>query len=279
MPLLHALLLGLVEGITEFLPVSSTGHLIIAGNWLGDRGEVAKAFEIFIQLGAILAVVWHYRATFVSAVTRAAHDDAARRFLASLVVAFLPAAVVGLLAHTWIKAHLFSPAVVAWSLIVGGVAILVIERWRAAVPPDARTHAERADTVDLRTALGVGVAQMLSLVPGVSRSGSTIMGGLALGLSRPVATEFSFFLAVPVMAAATVYDLWSSRGALSSADAPAFVVGTVTAFVSALVVVRLFLRYVARHSFAGFAWYRIAFGAVLLALLASGAFPGAAPAP
>jgi len=263
-PLLHALLLGLVEGLTEFLPVSSTGHLIVVGAWLGDQGAAAKAFEVFIQLGAILAVLWHYRRTFVGALTGAAHDVAARRFLASLVVAFLPAAVVGFAAHRWIKAHLFRPTVVAWSLMIGGLVILAVERWRAATPADAAVRAERADALDLRTALGVGLAQVLALIPGVSRSAATIMGGLSLGLSRPAATEFSFFLAVPVMVAATLFDLWSSRGALTATDAPAFVVGTVTAFASALVVVRLFLRYVARHTFTGFAWYRLAVGALLL---------------
>jgi undecaprenyl-diphosphatase len=247
--------------VTEFIPVSSTGHLILASHWLGETGEAAKTFDIFIQLGAILAIVWLYRTRLSHAVAAVTREEASRRFLLNLVVAFLPAAIVGFLAHDWIKARLFTPVVVALALVVGGVLILVIERLR----PRERV----ADVSDLRppTALGVGLAQVLSLIPGTSRSGATIMGGYALGLSRRAATEFSFFLSIPVMFAATLYDLLKSRGALSAADAPAFAVGFVTAFVSALVVVKAFLGYVSRHSFAAFAWYRIALGLLLLLLL------------
>jgi undecaprenyl-diphosphatase len=260
-PLITAALLGLVEGVTEFIPVSSTGHLILASQWLGETGETAKTFDIFIQLGAILAIVWLYRARLVHALASARRDEPSRRFLLNLIIAFLPAALVGFLAHDWIKERLFTPLVVALALIVGGLLILLIE-WLA--------PAERVPEVlgvRPRTALGIGLAQILSLVPGTSRSGATIMGGYALGLSRRAATEFSFFLSIPVMFAATLYDLYKSRGALSAADGPVFVVGFVVAFVSALVVVKSFLRYVSHHSFAAFAWYRLALGVLLLLIL------------
>ncbi|HKT61237.1 MAG TPA: undecaprenyl-diphosphate phosphatase [Gemmatimonadales bacterium] len=260
-PLLAAALLGLVEGVTEFIPVSSTGHLILASHWLGETGDTAKTFDIFIQLGAILAIVWLYRARLVHALASARRDEPSRRFLLNLGIAFLPAAAVGFVAHDWIKERLFTPLVVAVALIVGGLLILLIE-W---LDPAERVP----DVADVRppTALGIGLAQVLSLVPGTSRSGATIMGGYALGLSRRAATEFSFFLSIPVMFAATLYDLFKSRGALSAADAPVFAVGFVVAFVSALVVVKGFLRYVSHHSFAAFAWYRLVLGVLLLLIL------------
>ena len=253
-----AIILGLVEGITEFIPVSSTGHLIVAGDLLDFTGQRAQTFEIFIQLGAILAVVWLYRKLFVTLLTRWHRDLGTRRMLINLGIAFLPAALVGLGAHGWIKAHLFNPVTVAIALLAGGVVILVIEKWA----PPARTH----DVADLKpaTALGIGLAQVLSLFPGVSRSGATIMGGYGLGLSRRAATEFSFFLAVPVMFAATLFDLLDSWSHLSRYDVPLFSVGFIVAFVSALVVIKAFLGYVSHRSFAPFAWYRIALGAVLL---------------
>jgi undecaprenyl-diphosphatase len=266
--LAHATIFGLVEGLTEFIPVSSTGHLILTGHWLGDTGEAAKVFEIFIQLGAILAVCWHYRDTFITTLRNASTHDSSRQFIASLIVAFLPAAAVGFLARKWIKAHLFNPTVVGIALVVGGVIMLLIERWRAATPSTASEAAATGTTLSLRTAFGVGVAQVLALIPGISRSGATIMGGLVLGLPRTAATDFSFFLSVPVIMAATVLDIVSSRDALTLADAPAFAVGFVVSFVSALLVVRWLLRYVARHNFVSFAWYRIVFGCVLLAILA-----------
>jgi undecaprenyl-diphosphatase len=259
--LAKAALLGLIEGVTEFIPVSSTGHLILASHWLGETGEAAKTFDIFIQLGAILAIVWLYRARLAHAVLAARRDPASRRFLLNLLVAFLPAAIVGFLFHDWIKARLFTPEVVAAALVAGGVAILVIERARP------RERVAEVAGVPPRTALGIGLAQVLSLVPGTSRSGATIMGGYALGLSRRAATEFSFFLSIPVMFAATLYDLFKSRGALAAADAPAFAVGFVVAFASAVIVVRGFLRYVSHHSFAAFAWYRVVLGVVLLLVL------------
>jgi len=256
-----AVILGIVEGATEFIPVSSTGHLIVVTEWLGEIDARAKTFDIVIQLGAILAVVWLYRARLFGAVRAVGHDAESRRFLFNILVAFLPAAVVGFLAHDWIKERLFNSAVVATTTIVGGILILLIERWapRPRVP----------DVLDLtpRTALGIGLAQVLSLIPGTSRSGATIMGGYALGLSRTAATEFSFFLAVPVMVAATLYDLVKSWSALTPADLPFFLVGFAVSFVTALVVVKAFLSYVSGHSFTAFAWYRIAFGAFLLWLL------------
>jgi len=258
--LLRALILGIVEGVTEFIPVSSTGHLILVGDWIGFEGERAKVFEIVIQLGAILAIVWLYRATFVAAALGWRRDPAARRLFVNLAVAFFPAAVVGVLAHRWITDHLFNPLTVALALVVGGVAMLVVER--CVGPPRVASVRD----VPPRVALGVGLVQVLSLFPGVSRSGATIMGGLGFGLSRPAATEFSFFLAVPIMVAATGFDLLANLGVLGAGDAPMFLIGFVTSFVSAVVVVKAFLRFVSGHSFAGFAWYRIVFGLVLLAV-------------
>jgi undecaprenyl-diphosphatase len=254
-----AVVLGIVEGVTEFIPVSSTGHLIIAGDWLGWSDAQAGTFSVFIQLGAILAIVWLYRARLLGAVQRAGREPGSRRFLGSILVAFLPAAVVGLLTHDFIKAHLFRVEVVAAALVAGGIAILVIERLR---PLTRYDHAER---VPLGTALGIGLAQVLALVPGTSRSGATILGAYCLGLSRPAAAEFSFFLAIPVMLAATLYDLFRSRAILDAGDIPVFAIGFAVAFVSALVVVRAFLGFVSRHSFSAFAWYRIMFGLALLA--------------
>jgi undecaprenyl-diphosphatase len=262
-----AVVQGIVEGITEFIPVSSTGHLIVAGQWLGFSDERAKTFDIFIQLGAILAIVWIYRTRFLEVARTAAREPVSRRFVTNLVLGFIPAAVVGLLTHHWIKAHLFSATSVALAFIVGGVLILVIERWH----PEPRVQ----DARDLapRTAFAIGVIQVLALFPGTSRSGATIMGGYALGLSRTAATEFSFFLGVPVLAAAAGYELFKGRAALSAADLPVFAVGLAVAFVSAMIVVKAFLRYVSHHSFAVFAWYRIVFGALLLWLAARGMLP------
>jgi undecaprenyl-diphosphatase len=256
---LKATILGIVEGATEYIPVSSTGHLILVGDWLGFNDERAKTFDIFIQLGAILAVAWLYRSR-VARIARVWNEDPAdRRLIVNLMLAFLPAAVVGFLTHHWIKAYLFNPWVVSLALVAGGVAILVIEALHR------RPRYETLDDIPYRTALGIGVAQCLSLIPGVSRSGATILGGLTLGLSRTAATEFSFFLAIPVMLAATTFDVVKSQSALSITDVPLFAVGFVTSFVSAVVVVKLFVRYVSRHTFAAFAWYRIVFGGLLIA--------------
>lgn len=253
-PLVKAAILGVVEGATEFIPVSSTGHLIMVGDWLGFTGEDAKAFEIFIQLGAILAIVWLYRGRLARVLRSMTRDPVSQRLVLNLFIAFLPAAVVGLLTHRLIKQYLFSTEIVAASMLVGGLAILLIEWWRP------RPRVPTVDDISPGAALGIGIAQVFSLIPGTSRSGATIMGGYCLGLTRQAATEFSFFLAVPVMIAATGFDLVQSAHALSAPDVPIFAVGFVVAFLSALVVVRAFVGYVARSSFVAFAWYRIAFG-------------------
>lgn len=254
---LKAIVLGLVEGATEFIPVSSTGHLIVVGDWLNFTGEQAKVFEVFIQLGAILAIVWLYRQRLWDVVLTWTRDRSSRRFLVNLLIAFLPAAIVGLLTHDLITKYLFNPITVAAALVVGGVAILIIE---AVVK---RTSIDGVEAVPYRTALGIGLAQVLSLFPGVSRSGATIMGAYSLGLSRKAATEFSFFLAIPIMFAATLYDLVKSRDVLSAGDVPVFAIGFVVAFISALVVVKAFVSFVSHNSFTPFAWYRIVFGLAL----------------
>lgn len=256
--LLKAAILGVVEGATEFLPVSSTGHLILVADWLNFTGPRAATFEIFIQLAAILAVVYLYRAKVLAVVKNLPHDPGAQKFTLNLIVAFVPAAGIGFFIHDWMKEVLFNPIVVAWALVLGGVAILLIEKWN---PPERVTDPDR---IPLKTAAGVGLAQVLSLIPGVSRSGATIMGGRSLGLSRPAATEFSFFLAIPIMVMASGYDLFKSRDVLSPADVPVFAVGFIVSFFSAIVVIRAFLTYVARRTFIPFAWYRIGFGGLLL---------------
>ena len=259
--LLKAAVMGLVEGATEFIPVSSTGHLILAGDWLGfDRWHAAETFDVFIQLGAILAVVWLYREKIFGVVRTAPRDRGSRRLILNLLIAFLPAAVVGFLAHGFIKEKLFDELVVAVALVIGGIVILLIEAW------SRRVTTPTVDDVRPKEALGIGIVQLLSLIPGTSRSGATIMGGLSLGLSRVAATEFSFFLAIPVMFAATTFDLWKARDTLSAADAPVFAVGFVVSFISALLVIRWLLRFVANNSFRGFAWYRIVFGLILIAV-------------
>ena len=257
--LLKGLLLGIVEGITEFIPVSSTGHLILAGDLLGFEGERAKVFEVFIQLGAILSVVWLYREKVVGVISGLPSRPEARSFARNIIVAFLPAAFFGLASHTLIKAYLFNPITVAGALIAGGIAILLIEKM------DHRAHVKSVDDISLRQAIGAGFAQCLALFPGVSRSGATIMGGLMIGFDRKVAVEFSFFLAIPTMFAATGYDLLKSLPALSLSDVPLFLVGFVTAFFSALIVIKAFIGYVSKHDFSGFAYYRIGFGLIVLA--------------
>jgi undecaprenyl-diphosphatase len=260
-PLLDALVLGIVEGLTEFLPVSSTGHLIIVSDLLGANDEKGKVFDIVIQLGAILAVCWEYRARFVRAFSGLAGDPVQQRFAANLLVAFLPAAIVGLALQSQIKAYLFNPVSVALALVVGAIAIFAIERWyeRHGAP-----RVTRVDDMGWRDALKVGLAQCLSLIPGTSRSGATIMGGMLFGLSRQAATEFSFFLAVPIMCAASGYQLVKYRALLSVQDLAPFAVGFVVSFAAALVAVRALIRYVAQHDFRAFAWYRIALGVSVL---------------
>lgn len=255
--LVKALILGAVEGLTEFLPVSSTGHLIIAGDLLAFTGEHAKTFDIFIQLGAILAVVWHYRQRLLSFTTHL-NDKAARRFWLNLIIACVPAAVVGLAFHKQIKAYLFNPTAVAIALIVGGILILLIEH------TPRRVRVRDLESMSPGDALKVGVAQTASLFPGISRAGATIMGGLLTGLSRTTATEFSFFLAIPIMLAATSYEILGNRHLLNADNALMFALGFVVAFATALVVIKAFLAYVSRHNFAPFAYYRIAFGLLVL---------------
>lgn len=256
--IIKALILGVVEGATEFLPISSTGHLIIAGDLLDfltkDKRDV---FEIIIQLGAILAVIWEYRAKFMHVATNL-HESKSRQLVINLFIAFLPLAILGLAFHHQIKDLLFNPKSVAIALIVGGFVILFIEKKLPAV----KIHA--VDDMDWKLALKVGFAQAIALIPGASRAGSTIIGGMCFGLSRTAATEFSFFLAVPVMFAATFYDLYKSRDFLSADDLTLFLAGFVTAFIAALIVIKVLIRYVANHDFTAFAWYRIVFGAIVL---------------
>jgi undecaprenyl-diphosphatase len=248
--LINALILGVVEGLTEFLPISSTGHLILASDLLGATDERWKVFNIVIQTGAMLAVVWEYRARFFRV------DVALYR---NLIVAFIPAAVLGLAFSKYIKQHLFHAVPVALAFIVGGIIILAVERR----PRDYRV--DSMQQMSWQDALKVGIAQCFALIPGTSRSGATIIGGMLFGLSRRAATEFSFFLAVPTLIAAGGYDLLKNRSLLSAHDAPIFGVGLVVAFVSAFVVIRWLIRYIATHDFKPFAWYRIAFGLVVIA--------------
>ena len=253
--LLHAFLLGIVEGLTEFLPISSTGHLILAGDLLNFNDDRAKVFEVVIQMGAMLAVVWEYRARFF-------HID--RRLYLNLAVAFMPAAVLGLAFASAIKAQLFKPVPVALAFIIGGLVIMWAER------KDHQVRIENVDDMSWGDALKVGIAQAFALIPGTSRSGATIIGGMLFGLSRRAATEFSFFLAVPTLMAAGMYDFYKHRALFDPADLGMFAVGSVTAFISAFLCVRWLLRYIATHDFRPFAWYRIAFGIVVLATAYSG---------
>jgi undecaprenyl-diphosphatase len=261
---LEAIILGLVEGITEFLPVSSTGHLILAGSLLGFTDATyksAKLFEIVIQAGAIVAVVLVYwqrvRETIHGVATG---DRKQRRFALNVLIGFLPAAVLGVLFNTAIKARLFNGPVVATTFILGGLIILWAER-----RPPGTVRINSVDEMTPLDALKIGLAQSLALVPGTSRSGATIIGGMLFGLSRKAATDFSFFLAIPTLIGASVYSLWKQRAALSGADVPVLVVGTFVSFVVAWAVVRWLLRYISTHNFVPFAWYRIAFGIVVLA--------------
>lgn len=256
--LIKALILGVVEGLTEFLPISSTGHLIIVGDWLNFNDDKGKVFEIVIQFGAILGVVWDYRAR-VSRLITGIGSKHEQGFMLNLLIAFLPAAIMGLLLHRTITTYLFNPLTVAWALIVGGVLILVIER----LPLRVRVNSME----DLRPldAFKIGVAQTFSLFPGVSRAGATIMGGLLSGLSRTAATEFSFLLAMPIMFAATFYELFKNIDLLYVEDIPLFATGFIMSFITALVVVKAFLKFVSRHDFTVFAVYRIVFGVIVLA--------------
>lgn len=255
---LSAVLLGLVEGVTEFLPISSTGHMIVIGDLIGFTGSVSKLFEVVIQMGAILAVCWLYRTKLWRTVTGLGQAGEARRFALNVLLAFLPAVVIGLAAHDFIKQVLFSPRVVGWAFLVGGVAILAAERWRPTPTIDS------TEAMPWRTALKVGVFQCLAMIPGTSRSGATIVGALLLGVTREAATEFSFFLAIPTMAGATVLDLWKARHDLVGTGWGLIAIGFAVAFVAALVVVRGLVGFVSRRGFGPFAWYRILAGAAIL---------------
>jgi undecaprenyl-diphosphatase len=260
--IIKSIIMGIVEGLTEFLPISSTGHLILAGSLLNFVGDKMKVFEIVIQAGAIFAVMWEYRARIARVLGGLGSDPKAQRFMINLIVAFLPAAVLGFLLNKKIKAVLFAPVPVALAFIIGGVIIMWVER-------RARTQqgAARIETVDDMTmvdAFKIGCAQAFALIPGTSRSGATIMGGMLFGLSHKAATEFSFFLAIPTLLAATVYSLYKERALLSSADVPMFAAGTIAAFISACRCVRGLLRYISSHTFNAFAWYRIVFGLLIL---------------
>jgi undecaprenyl-diphosphatase len=263
---LKALIMGLVEGFTEFLPISSTGHLILAGSLLDFKGgafteDTAKVFEIVIQAGAILAVMWEFRARIVAVLTGLS-DPRQQKFLINLIVAFLPAAILGVLFNKAIKAHLFKPLPVALAFIVGAFVILWVERKHK--HSNATARIQSVDDMTVTDALKVGCAQAFALIPGTSRSGATIMGAMMFGMSRKAATEFSFFLAIPTLLAATAYSLFKERALLSAADLPVFGIGSIAAFVSAFLCVRWLLRFISSHDFTGFAWYRILFGLVVL---------------
>ncbi|NMM28449.1 MAG: undecaprenyl-diphosphate phosphatase [Glaciimonas sp.] len=265
---LKALIMGLVEGFTEFLPISSTGHLILAGSLLNFTGDKVKVFEIVIQAGAMLAVCWEYRQRIGSVLAGLLTDAKSQKFAINLIIAFLPAALLGLLFAKKIKAVLFAPVPVALAFIVGGFVILWVERRNKANPIVVRIVA--VDEMSALDAFKVGCAQAFALVPGTSRSGATIIGGMLFGLSRKAATEFSFFLAIPTLLGATVYSIYKERALLSMADLPLFSIGTVAAFASAFLCVRWLLRYISTHDFTVFAWYRIAFGLIILFTAYSG---------
>jgi undecaprenyl-diphosphatase len=259
----NAVLMGVIEGLTEFLPVSSTGHLLLMNKILGFQGPQGNVFEIVIQLGAILAVVAVYFERLWHVARDLFKDKAARHFVFAVLLAFLPAAVIGAAAHGFIKAVLFNPLVVAVTLVLGGFAMLWIEKKAPAPTVDS------IDKMSLKTALSIGFCQCLAMIPGVSRAGATIMGAMLLKVERRIAAEFSFFLAIPTMAGATAYDLYKNAGNLSLDDGMLIAIGFVTAFFSALIVVKSFISFIGRHGFAPFAWYRIILGSVaLIGLLA-----------
>lgn len=264
--LFKAFILGIVEGATEFLPISSTGHLIIVGDLLNFNDSRGKVFEIVIQLAAILAVCWEYKTKLIATMSGLVNQplnagSTSHKLTLNLLLAFLPAALLGLAFHDAIKAYLFSTFTVAIALIVGGFVILWIE---SIENKSTEKNTQSIDNISVKQALQIGFAQSVALIPGVSRSGATILGGMVFGLSRQTATEFSFFLAIPIMFAATAYDLLKNWNLLSSRDFAMFAVGFITAFVSALIAIKMLLRFVATHNFKVFAYYRIIFGGLLL---------------
>ncbi|MFM2005818.1 MAG: Undecaprenyl-diphosphatase [Pseudomonadota bacterium] len=256
--LLKALILGIVEGLTEFLPVSSTGHLILTGDLLGFNNDRGKLFEIVIQSGAILAVCWEFRKRLWQVLIGLPHQAEARRFAINVGAAFLPLALLGLAFGKTIKAHLFQPLPVATAFILGAFVII----WAEKRPHKIRIHS--VDEMNVWDALKLGLAQAFALIPGTSRSGATIIGGLLFGLSRKAATEFSFFLAIPTLIIATIYELYKERALLNIEDLDMWIVGFVSAFVSAFICVRWLLRYISNHDFTVFAWYRILFGLAVI---------------
>jgi undecaprenyl-diphosphatase len=266
--MLQAVVLGIVEGLTEFLPVSSTGHLIVAADLVNFTGKGADTFVIAIQAGAILAVCWYYRER-IAAVLRGLFSDKKQQNLAvNTIVAFLPAAVVGVMVSSLLKKYLFNPVTVAAALVIGGFIILWVERRQARLGIKPRVL--EMDDMNAMDALKVGIAQCFSMIPGTSRSGATIIGGMIFGLSRKAATEFSFFLAIPTIFGATAWDLWKSRDLLTADGLPELAIGTAVSFFSALAVVHWLIRYVSGHDFRGFGWYRIFFGGVILITWATG---------
>ena len=261
--LFYATILGIVEGLTEFLPVSSTGHLIVVSDFLGfGKSASADTFVIAIQTGAILAVCWYYRDRILSILTGLKHDNQQQRLVINTLVAFFPAAVMGFLIAGFLKQYLFNPVSVATALILGGVLILCVEHWN--FKRKAKPRVREMDDMTWLDALKVGCAQCFAMIPGTSRSGATIIGGLLVGLSRKAATEFSFFLSIPTILGATTYELWRSHDLLVMDNAPAFLVGTVVSFISALIVVHWLIHFVSSHDFRFFGWYRIIFGTIIL---------------
>jgi len=267
--LIKAAIMGVVEGLTEFLPISSTGHLILAGALLGFDDDKAKVFDIAIQTGAILAVILVYWQKIRDTVVALPTQSQARQFALNVLIAFVPAVVLGLLFGKAIKAHLFTPVVVASTFIIGGFIILWAEKRQANAATAPRI--QDVDDMDWKDALKVGLVQCLAMVPGTSRSGATIIGGMLLGLSRKAATDFSFYLAIPTLIGAGAYSLYKERALLSMADLPLFGVGLLFSFISAWLCVRWLLRFISTHNFNGFAWYRIVFGIVVLATAWTGA--------
>jgi undecaprenyl-diphosphatase len=269
--LVKAAILGIVEGVTEFLPVSSTGHLIVVGSLLGWHDDKAKVFEIAIQTGAMFSVIWYFRERIMRVVAGLTGDPTSQRFAVNVVVASIPAVVLGLLFGGYIKAVLFNPVPVAIALVLGGFVILWVERHHRQLTAAGRVAPiQDIDSITPRDALKVGLAQAVALIPGTSRSGATIIGAMLFGLSRRAATEFSFFLAIPILIGAGLYDSWKYRAILGADDVPLFAVGLVTAFFSALAGVHWLIRFIATHDFTFFAWYRIAFGGLVLASAWSG---------
>lgn len=262
--LLDSGFLGIVEGLTEFIPVSSTGHLILAEAFLQRSGAASSVFDVFIQIGAILAVIW-IRRERVCRLTFGFFTDQKERLMGlKIIAAFLPAALMGVLLHGFIKDVLFSPWVVGASLIAGGIIMLIVEK------SSPKSHTDSMDSISMKTAFGIGLCQIASLIPGISRAGASIVGAQFLGVDRRAATEFSFFLAIPTILGAGVFDLYKNRDLVTGADIPFFAMGTLTAFISALFVVRRLIEFVGKHGFKPFSYYRIVLGSIVLILLYTG---------